>query len=370
MLKWASKSLIAQPAGLFGSAAGIAGAFILLIFFNAVWRGESERIVAYLRDTEADVWVMQRGVHNMHMATSFVWDWKADVVARLPGVRSVTPIVYLSGVVDMSNGRRSFSYIVGFDPEQERAGPRAVTSGRTVEATGEVVIPDVLARLTGTGIGDTVTVRNETFTVIGLSRGTYSLANAITFVHMDDLKDILSATGTYSYLMVDAEEGVDPRALAARIKQEVEKVNALAREDFIRNDFGLAMQMGVQLISIMTAISAALAALIVGFTAYSLVARRRRELAVVKALGVGNAALIVGVVFQAVTVTLLGFLLAVTAAFTVIPWVPLLAPQLTLVISIANIAKVGLAALPVALAGAILPAQLVSRVDPASAFQG
>ena len=244
------------------------------------------------------------------------------------------------------------------------------SSARAVQGTGEAVIPDVLARLTGTTIGDTVTVKNETFTVVGLSRGTYSLANAITFVHMVDLKDILSATGTYSYLMVDAEQGVDSRALAARIKQEVEKVNALAREDFIRNDFGLAMQMGVQLITIMTAISAALAALIVGFTAYSLVARRRRELAVVKALGVRNGALIGGVVFQAVTVTLLGFLLAVTAAFTVIPWVPLLAPQLTLVISIANIAKVGLAALPVALAGAILPAQLVSRVDPASAFQG
>lgn len=71
---------------------------------------------------------------------------------------------------------------------------------------------------------------DEPFTVIGLSRGTYSLANAITFVHMLDLKDILSAMGTYSYLMVDAEEGVDPRTLAARIKREVEKVNALARE--------------------------------------------------------------------------------------------------------------------------------------------
>jgi putative ABC transport system permease protein len=369
MLRLASKSLTAQPAGLFGSVTCIAGAFILVIFFDAVWRGESERIVAYLRDTEADVWVMQRGVHNMHMATSFVWDWKADVIAGMPGVRRVTPIVYLSGVVDMK-GRQSFSYIVGFDPEDARAGPRELAAGRTLEGTGETVIPDVLARLTGTEIGDTVTVRNETFTVVGLSRGTYSLANAITFVHMDDLKDILSATGTYSYLMVDAEEGVDPRALAARIKQEVEKVNALAREDFIRNDFGLAMQMGVQLISIMTAISAALAALIVGFTAYSLVARRRRELAVVKAVGVGNRALIGGVVFQALTVTLLGFLLATITAFTIVPLVPLVAPQLTLMISIANIANVGLAALPVALAGALLPAHLVSRVDPASAFQG
>jgi putative ABC transport system permease protein len=369
MLMWAWKSLTAQPTGLAGSAAGIAAAFMLVIFFDGVWRGEADRIVAYLRDTGADVWVMQRGVHNMHMATSFVWDWKADAIAGMPGVRRVTPIVYLSGVVGM-NGRRSFSYIVGFDPADVRAGPREVAAGRTVEERGEAVIPDLLARLTGTGIGETVTVKNEPFTVVGLSRGTYSLANSITFVHMADLREILSATGTYSYLMVDAEAGVDAAALAARITQEVDKVNALTREEFVRNDFALAMQMGVQLIAIMTAISAALAALIVGFTAYSLVARRRRELAVVKALGVGNRALIGGVVFQALTVTLLGYLVATTAALTLMPWVPVIVPQLTVAISMSSIATTGLAALPVALAGAILPAHMVSRVDPASAFQG
>jgi putative ABC transport system permease protein len=368
MLEWAWKSLTAQRAALFGSAAGIAAAFTLVIFFAAIWRGESERIVAYLERTGADVWVMQRGVHNMHMATSFVWDWKADAIARMPEVRRVTPIVYLSAPVDMK-GRRSFSYIVGFDPADAHAGPWELGAGRTVKERGEAVIADVAARLTGTGIGDTITIKNEPFTVVGLSRGTYSLANAITFVHMADLREILSATGTYSYLMVDARPGIDPRMLAARIRQQVEKVNALPREEFIRNDFALATQMGVQLISIMTAIAAVLAALIVGFTAYSLVARRRRELAVAKALGTGNAALIGSVVFQALAVTLLGFLLALVLAFTVIPWIPTLAPQLTLVVSMSSLVQVGLIALPIALTGALLPAHMIARVDPASALQ-
>jgi putative ABC transport system permease protein len=368
MMKWAWKSLVAQPAAVFGSAAGIAAAFILVLFFDAVWRGESERIVAYLRSADADVWVMQQGVHNMHMATSFVWDWKADAIAAMPEVRQVTPIVYLSGPVGMKD-RQSFSYVVGFDPADARAGPLELTAGRTVSGLGEAVVPDVLARMTGTAIGDTVTIKDTSFTVVGLSRGTYSLANAIIFVHMADLKEILSATGTYSYLMVDAEPGVDPRALASRIRQEVDKVNALPSEEFIRNDHGLAMQMGVQLITLMTLISAVLAALIVGFTAYALVMRSRRELAVVKALGVGNRALIGGVVLQSAVVTGLGLLLALAAAFTVFPSVAALAPQLVLVVSLASIVQVGVAALPVALAGAALPAYRVSRVDPASAFQ-
>jgi hypothetical protein len=42
---------------------------------------------------------------------------------------------------------------------------------------------------------------------------------------------------------------------------------------------------------------------------------------------------------------------------------------LKLAVSLAAAARVGLAALPVAIAGAMLPAYMVSRVDPASVFQ-
>ena len=369
MWKWAWKSLFAERAGVLGSAAGIAGAFILVLFFDAVLRGESGQIVAYIREMNADVWVMQRGVGNMHMATSFIWDWKADAIAKMPGVQRVTPILYMNGIVD-TNGRRSSSYIVGLAPGDSRAGPWELAAGRTVQGPGEAVIPAVLAHLAGARIGDEVTVTDKPFRVVGLSSGTYSAANAITFVPMPDLEDILSSTGAYSFLLVDAVAGVDPMELAARIRNEIEKVNAVTEDEFIRNDFGMSMQMGVEIIFLMTLICAVLAALIVGFTAYSMVMKSRRELAVAKALGVTNASMIAGVVFQAVAVTLLGFVLAVAAAFSVIPSIPVLLPQLVLTLSGAAVARIGIIALVVAVIGAVLPAYAVSRVDPASAFQG
>lgn len=39
-----------------------------MLFFDAIYRGEVERAVTYIRRMDADVWVMQRGVSNMHMA--------------------------------------------------------------------------------------------------------------------------------------------------------------------------------------------------------------------------------------------------------------------------------------------------------------
>ncbi len=368
MFTWAWKSLISQRSTLLGSSLGIAGAFILVIFFEAVFRGESEQIVAYPEHMKPDVWVMQVGVGNMHMAMSYVWDWKMDVIARMPEVEKVTPILYFASVINAGEAKL-FAFVVGLLPDADRAGPWAMTAGRKIRGPGEAVIPDVLSEITGIGIGDNLQIVDHSFRVVGLSHGTYSSANSVIFVPFAELEDILSAAGTYSYLLVDAKDGVDAKALAARIRNQVEKVNALPQDEFINNDFSLAMQMGVEIIFMMTTICSALAALIVGFTAYTLVSRKQRELAIIKALGASRGTVLIAVVMQSVVLTGLGYLIAVAFAFLVIPAVPLLAPQLTLVVSFSAILQIGLVAILVAIVGALIPAWWVSRLDPAMAYQ-
>jgi putative ABC transport system permease protein len=103
MLRWTLKNLIAEPLHLVASAIAIAGAFAMVLFFDAVFAGESKQIVAYIQHIDADVWVMQKGVSNMHMATSFVWDWKADRIEQVEGVKKVTPILYLNTVMQAGN---------------------------------------------------------------------------------------------------------------------------------------------------------------------------------------------------------------------------------------------------------------------------
>jgi ABC-type antimicrobial peptide transport system permease subunit len=267
-----------------------------------------------------------------------------------------------------AGGQESFAFIVGLLPNSKRAGPWKMATGRQIKNPGETVIPDVLSDLTGVGIGDSIAITDRSFKVVGLSAGTFSSASAIIFVLFSDLEDIMSSAGTYSYLLVDAEEGVDSRALAEQIRREVDKVNALPHEEFIRNDFAMAMQMGVEIIFMMTIICSVLAALIVGFTAYSLVMRKRRELAIIKALGTRNSSILFSVVFQSVILTMFGFLFAVAFALVVIPHIQSFVPQLTLVVSFSAIARIGLVTLLVALLGSLIPAYMVTRLDPQTAF--
>ncbi len=369
MLRWTLKTLWQQRTGTVASAGGVAGAFLLVLLLEAIFLGESTQMVAYIEHTSPDVWVMQHGVSNMHMATSFVWDWKANEVAQMSGVEGVSSILYVNTVV-RAGKRDWFAYVVGLESGDARAGPWSMAAGRPVPEPGEIVLPEMFSRAAGVQIGDMAAVADKEFTVVGLSKGTFSMANSVAFVNFADLEDLLSTGATVSYILVDASPGESPETLASRIETEVDKVSALTQEEFIASDFGMAMKMGVEVISFMTIIGSILAVVIIAFTTFVQVSRRFHELAVVKALGVRNRAIYGSVMLQSVLVTALGYVLATSVAVGAMPLIAVLVPEVIFRVSPVALARMGAIALGVASLAALVPARLVARVDPATAFKG
>lgn len=369
MLRWSLKSLLLEPLRLFASVVGVASAFVLVIFFGAVFEGESRQIVAYPEHTDADVWVMQEGVSNMHMASSLLWDWKQTRIAALPGVMQVSSILYMNTVMS-AGGRGWFSYIVGLDQNTQSGGPWLMAAGTPRPGPGEAVIPDVIAALTGLGIGDNISITDREFQITGLSRGTFSMANSVTFVTKQDLGKLMRAGDAVSYILVKAASGVVADELAETIEAEVPKVSALARADFIARDREMALQMGTEIIRIMTLIGMALALLIVAYTAYSNTVRRQRELAVAKALGFPLIQIYGSALYQSVVITTLGLLFAAVMAYTLLPLVPVLAPQISLVVRADAFVPLGVVAFAVAVLASLGPARRIATVDPLLVFQG
>jgi putative ABC transport system permease protein len=369
MWRWTVKSLLTAPLALLASIAATGAAFLLVMVLEAVFAGESKQIVAFLDRADADVWVMQSGVSNMHMATSYMADWKVGEIRQVPGVEEVDAILYLNTVTETA-GQQWFSFVVGLDVPSRLAGPWSMAAGKDQPGPGEAVVPVIFATITGLALGDTVRITDRDFTIVGLSRETFSMANSIIFVTRPDLEDIMTSLDIVSYVLVKTEPGADPAAVATEIERTVEQVSALPAAQFMENDRRLAMQMGVQTIALMTLIGGALAVLLVAFTVYSQVARRRRELAVAKALGATNGALYASVAAQAAAVVLAGIVVAVLLAVALMPLITAVVPQLRLELTGAAVTRVAVAGVGVALLASLIPARQIARVDPLSAFQG
>lgn len=368
MIRWTLRSLLAERGRLFGAALGVAAAFTLVVFFEAVFEGESQKIIAYPLNAEADVWVMQDGVSNMHMATSLIWDWKQGAVEAVEGVESATPILYTNAVV-WAGPRPWFSYVVGLEPDATAAGPWEVAAGRSMPGPGEALLPRIVAERSGLRLGDTVTLLGRPLTVVGLTEGTFSMANSITFVALRDLEGMMDVASAYSYLLVRATPGVSPAVLAERIAGELEDVNALPRDEFVRNDHAMAVQMGVEVLWIMSLVSGLVAALIVAFSSYTQVVHLRREFAVTKSLGFPVLGLFAAALVQAGAVSLLGFAGSLALGFGVLPALSAVSPQISIVVLPAHYAPIALGALLVTIAAALLPAWAIARVDPITVFR-
>ena len=368
MLNWTFRELISAPQQLFASVAAVAGAFALVLFFEGIFAGESEQIVALIDRTDADVWVMQKGVGNMHMTSSFVADWKMDAVAEVEGVASVSPILYLNSAIK-AGGRNWFSFVVGLEEGDQRAGPWLPAGGDRLPRQGTAIVPDIFALDANLEIGDTVRIAGRDFTVAGFSSDTFSMANSITYVTMTDLGDSMSTIGSFSYMMVDADPGVDPAELAARIMDEVEKVNALPRAEFSARDYSIAVQMGLEIVWMMTLIGGAVAVLLTGFIVHSHISERERELAVMKALGVRSQAIYASTMLQALAIGALAFLLAVGLLLAAIPLTEWLMPKISLAMTGEALLRTGSTALVVSLVASVIPVRRVLSVDPVTAFQ-
>lgn len=367
MLRWTFKSLLSEPLALAASLAATACAFLLIILFEAIFAGEAEQIVAYVRNAGADVWVMQRDVSNMHMATSYMQDWKAKQVEGVDGVAEVDSILYLYTVVEAEK-KPWFAFIVGLDPPARLAGPWAMAAGNRMPETGEAVVPAVFAKMYGLRLGGKLRIADHEFSVAGLSEDTFSMANSVIFVGKTDLEDVMSSLDIVSYMLVKAEPGIDPALLASRIEGEVEKVTALTHGEFLENDRELAMQMGVEIIAMMTVVAGALALLLVAFTIYSHTDRRRRELAVAKALGAGNKALYLGAVLPALVISLASAALAAALALVLVPAMSALVPIVSLKMTGTAVLRTGVAGVVVAVFASLVPARRIARIDPVSAF--
>jgi putative ABC transport system permease protein len=366
--RWACMSLLHRPGSLVGSVAALASAFVLVLLFEGIWQGESEKTADYPRKVEADVWVAQRGIKNMHMAASFIPESRRDQVAAVEGVVSVDPILYFSMLLEAGT-RLSFCYIVGLPEGARKGGPWSMAEGKPIPAPGEAVLPDLLARMGGVRLGDTVRIADKSLRVVGLSRETYSMVNPLTFIHASDMADLLSLQGYDSYLAVKAGPGMDPSALAARIEKEVDGVSALARTDFVANDVRMSMQMGVELIGLITGIGGALAALILAFVLYTQAWQGRRDMAILKAVGFRSLHLLGGILLQAFLVGSLGFLAAVGLAYAAAALIAAAVPQVAVSLTSPLFAKTAMTAAGVAALAVIVPWRQAARVDPHSVFQ-
>jgi putative ABC transport system permease protein len=362
----ARRQFAAEPAKIAVSVLAIAAAVALVLLLTGLRRGMGEQVTVYL-DRQPPVLVGQAGARNFMAQTSVLPEALGRQLERVPGVVTATPISEQFAMLTL-HGRRVLPLLVGFDPG-DAGGPWSLASGRAPRARGELVLDRVLAAEHGLAAGSIVSYRGTPLRVVGLSRGTTAWMTPLAFATRRTLNELSRQPGTASFFLVNTREGVSPTVLAARIERAVPGVSALTREEAAANDRSLFTGAFNGILLAMVTIAFLVAIMVIALTVYSSTSERGREYATLKAIGLRRGALLQLAGAQAGVLALAGTALGTGLAFAGMWAAAAVAPKYLIVVTAGSIVSMGVAALLMAVAAALVPARYLARLDPATAFR-
>jgi putative ABC transport system permease protein len=370
MERLAWRNISQNKARLTVSVGGVALALTLILALDAVFTGAGRQLTAYIDHAGAQVFVSQRGVRNMHMSSSWVPAATLNEVAAVPGVASVTPVMYVTSTLTAGEDR-SLAYIIGVPDDARSGGPWRITEGSALPGPGQAVIDRVIAERAGIGLSDQVRTLGGDFTVVGLADGTISVTNSIAWISTADFTRLRGDPGTppFSFGLVTTNPDVSPDEVARRITAAVPSVTVQTRAAFARQERTFVTDMSTEVIAIMNLAGFLVGLAVLALTVYIATLARRAEWGLLKALGARNSQLYRAVAAQAGISVVLGLALALAITLLLSLVVPRVTPAVTLALSGSSLVKVGGVALTIGLLAAFLPAWQLGRLDPAIVYR-
>jgi len=358
------------------SLASVGTALALVLLFEGFRAGLYEQLRQFPEQLPVDLIVTQRGVENMAGARSTLPQVARAQVEAVHGVVSAHPMTGIPLIYTADNGDTSPIMVVAYDGV---GGPNKLVAGRRPSAERELVIDRSLAAKFDLSVGDVVDVLGSEFELVGVADGAAAMFTPFVFARYDDLvlayvegafEDAGFDPPILGYLLVELQPTADVAVMQARIRKEVAGIDVWTPAQVAAADLRMGRRMMDPVMGVLVGVAYAMAVLIIGLTTYASVLDRRREYAIMKAMGARTVRLAAQLVLESILLCTLGLGLAAVAAAVAAIAVESVAPEfIVLPLEPEVMARSGAGALLVALFGIIAPIWRIGRVDPALAFR-
>ena len=368
MFRLAVRNLLQNKTRLLISVGGLGLALTLVLMFHAIFAGASGRLTLYIDRAGADVWVSQEGVKTMHMSVSALPASVADKVRSVPGVQEAMPLLYASDLIQTNDGDYP-AYVFGLPANAPLGRPWKIVDGTATAGAGEVIIDDSISRKAGLDVGDQVTVLGRQLKIAGLTSGTSSLINSVSFTSAEDFAAVAGGGQVISFVLVKVQPGEPPEAVAARIRDVIPGVTVQTRQEFATQERKLVNDMSADIINIMNTAGFLVGLAVVALTVYIATLARRREYGVLKAIGMRNGSLYRMVLLQAFLSVAAGLVAGLGLTLLLSGLIPRVNESLVLTVSMSSLLRTTLVSGLIAFAAALLPIRQISHLDPAMVYR-
>ena len=365
-----------------------------------VYRGMVDDAKALLDNSGADLWVAQKDTLGPYAESSSVYDDAYRGILGMQGVERAANVTYLT--MQVRRGETDVrAMVVGVVPggPGEPGQPGYLVAGRRITHGHYETVADIA---TGFRLGDSVRIRRNIFTVVGLTRRMVSSSgDPMVFIPLKDaqeaqfLKDndaiiqqrrrtagnpafnspsspgllealnaSQSANPYVNAVLVQIKPGYAPEDVAEPIRRW-KRLQVYTRAEMEKILVGKLIATSARQIGMFLVILALVSAAIVAFIIYTLTLGKVREIAVLKLIGTRNRTIAFMILQQAVGLGVIGFVVGKIAATF---WAPIF-PKYVL-LEPGDALRGFAAVVVICVLASVLAIRAALKVDPAEAIGG
>ncbi len=367
MFLLARKNLLEQPLRLLFAVLGVGLSVMLILVMWAILEGVLAQEGAYVRNTDAQVWVVQKGFTDIAHGFSVVPASIRAPLERIAGVRSANPITGARVEVDTPNGTDSLD-VVGYDTRSGVGGPWDFATDPAVPRRGEIVVDETFARVGGVEIGDRLQLPDRSRRVVALSAGTNQFTNQLAFGSLGDVRGLVRLRQDVNFYALQVMPG-KTAAVKRAISQRFSSVTPFSKDAFVRNNEREIREGFQPILYVMVGIAFFVGLAIVALTMYTATTEKAREFGVLSALGADHRDLAGVIIRQAALMVLVGFGIGCLLVLPAEWLIGMLTPKTELSFPGWLFAVTALAATLIAMCSSYLPIRRLSTLDPAAVFR-
>jgi putative ABC transport system permease protein len=357
------------------AALGIATSVLLVLVIFATYRSVEVSIDEFIGQPGIDLWVAPKGTDNLVRSAALLPEEVVEDIAAMPGVREAAPILRSFMTADPvrvpgASRRRGLTLLaLGFRAPAGLGRPPRLFAGRAPAGPREVALDRAAAHRLGIGLGGRFELNGRTVDVVGLTSRTNLISTQFVFLDAATAGQLSGYGSSASFVAVGLSPGEDRARVAREIEETFPGLSVFGREVFLQRNQEEVFAGFRPIQALGSAIGLLAACILVALLVQGVVEDRRRDIAVLLALGASARVVAGSVVARTMGLVLLGVAAGAVAAQVLSAALNRWVPTLDMVPAIGDVAGVLAAFLLVALVGSLIPVIRLGRTDPAEAFQ-
>jgi putative ABC transport system permease protein len=363
----ARKNLVEQPVRLLISIGGVGLSVMLTLVMWAILEGILNQAGAFVKNTDAQVWIVQKGFTDIAHGFSVVPSSLNRQLDAIPGVKRANPITGARTEVPTDNGKQSLS-VIGYDTKSGVGGPWRFAGKPAIPKPGEVVLDETFAKTADVSVGDQLELPDRTRRVVALSAGTNQFTNQLSFGELRDVQKLVRLRGDVNFFALQVEPGAARRVIA-RVRRTIPGVTAFSKPTFVTNNEREIKEGFEPILYVMVGIAFFVGLAVVGLTMYTAAVEKAREYGVMSAIGADRGDLSGIILRQSAITSSLGFALGCLLVLPAAWVISQLAPKTELAYPLWLFGMVAAASIVMALLASVIPIRRLANLDPAAVFR-